>query len=71
MAQMKALIFAVAMMVALAAMVSAQDFGMAPASSPAEAMSPSMEKGAAFSLPVSAAVIVSSLIVSFAAALNQ
>ena len=71
MAQMKALIFAAAMVALLAAVVSAQDFGMALAPSPSEAMPPSMEKGAAFSLPVSAAVIVSSLLVSFAAAFHH
>ncbi|KAJ8436512.1 hypothetical protein Cgig2_003210 [Carnegiea gigantea] len=71
MAQTKALIFAAAVLAVLAAAVSAQDLGMAPAPSPAEVMPPSMEKGAAFSLPVSAAVIVSSLLVSLVATFNH
>ena len=68
MARMNALIFAATVVVVLAAAVSAQEFGMAPAPS---SMPPSLEKGAAFSLPVSGAVIVSSLLVSFAAAFNH
>ena len=68
---MKVLIIAAAMVAVLAAVASAQEFDMAPAASPSEAMPPSMDKGAAFSMPVSAAVIVSSLLVSFAAAFKH
>ncbi|KAL7204357.1 hypothetical protein ACSBR2_017434 [Camellia fascicularis] len=59
-----AVFFVVALFSATA---SAQDLGMAPASAPA----PGMDAGSAFSLPISAAVVCSSLALSLVALIKH